>query len=443
MVSEKIVLVACPPWARESPPMAVAILGEVLATDRRPFEIVDLNADVFDYLDHGADGLQLWSMPELRWWSEPWYSEQTQYRLAPALTRAAARILRAEPAFVGLSCPSWLSTGVAADLCRRLRAARPGVVLIGGGAGLYGSFKNLVDADAFDYIVDGEGEHTLPKLLDALSGGVPPDEVARIPGVLHWSAPGGPPGEPLYPGPVDGIPAQSSFPRFARFDLGRYSELPLLASRGCTQRCHFCDEFDRQGRTRHRPMDPEWVVDAMRYYASLGFRYISLNDLLMNGDIAALERLADLLIEADLGVNWRGNLAIRKNMDGFPFEKLRRAGLATASIGVESFSDPVLRGMGAVYTAERAAAFLRDVSAVGIEVLVTLIVGFPGEREEHFAEFLERLKEHSSNMSMVGINVCYLQKNTGLWRRLGKCGVELGTLLPVTVGNKSNPLFIW
>ena len=431
MENKKIVLVACPPWMTTTPPLGVAILAERLLAEQWPVEVIDLNLDLFDWLGRGPEARPQWSGPELSWWSDPWYSEQTRHRLAPHMARTVERIRRMDPAFVGLSCPTLLSTWFLNDLSRRLREACPDVVLIGGGSGFASlPARQHIEADAFDYFVEGDGEISLVALLDALSTDAPLEDVTQIPGVIHWAAPGGPPERPVNTGPVSMSPAQSAFPRFALFDLERYVELALISSRGCTQRCSFCDEFQLHGRVRHRPMNAEWVLDAMRYYAGLGFDWVNFNDLLINGDTAALERLADLLIDADLGIKWKGCLAIRRGMEDFPLEKLRRAGLEWVEIGVESFSNPVLRAMTTDYSAEDAARFIRKVENAGIGVWINLIVGFPGEREEHFAESLGWVDKLSSEIVGACINVPYLLSNTGLWQHLDRHGIEPGTDRP-------------
>ena len=272
MTKNRIVLITCPPWAVDAPHLAVAMLAEWLVTLGWPVSVLDLNSELFDCLSKDQSTPTLWSQQASSWWLEPGYSKHTRHRIAPYLARVAERIRLMVPAFVGLSLPSTDSYSVASDLALRLRAICPDLVIIGGGVGVRTSLREENDTSSFDYVVNGEGEHALATLLETLSReDFSPEEVGRIPGVMHGAAHKDPLEQPQPNTLVDRkAMGLLPFPRYELFDLERYGQVVLLASRGCIYRCRFCDEITRYGR--YQPMNPEWVLEAMRYYRQLGFR---------------------------------------------------------------------------------------------------------------------------------------------------------------------------
>jgi radical SAM superfamily enzyme YgiQ (UPF0313 family) len=131
--------------------------------------------------------------------------------------------------------------GVATPLCRRLKARYPGLTVVWGG-----SFATVYpDAAArdsgVDIVVIGQGERTLPELLDALGSGA---DVAAVPGVAVWRD------GALVKGPARPTVRPSDFPDppYERLDMERYAARTFLgkrtfnhhASAGCPYFCNFC-----------------------------------------------------------------------------------------------------------------------------------------------------------------------------------------------------------
>lgn len=111
--------------------------------------------------------------------------------------------------------------------------------------------------------------------------------------------------------------------------------------------------------------------------------------------LEGIETLASRLCGAGLDLKAAGEWSVELNpapgLTGRDFlEGLRRIGANRASIGVQSFNDDVLRGVGRRHTAEDARAAVARARATGFgNVGIDLIAGLPGETAESWRRSLE------------------------------------------------------
>jgi hypothetical protein len=388
-----VVLVSLPPWGLRVPPLGVCYLAEFLRVHDWPVEVFDGNL-----LLQGAVGpraADMWVVCDQLRWLEPRYEREIAPWIRPHLRHLVDDVLAAEPLLLGISCGSVLSRAVAEELVLEVRRIRPETLIVGGGQGVIGvADRAPFRRDGFDYFVEGEGEHALLEIVERVAAGRGDlGGLGGLPGVVPWRATRGDPYECFSPRPIEADLTRLPFPTFRELALEQYSHVNLLMSRGCPRNCQFCSNPARYGAYRSLP--PERVFAAMAYHYERGQRVFEFNDVLLNADMARLERLADLILEAGWRVEWTGAAIARKEMtEGF-LAKLRRAGVRRLRYGVESFSEDVLRSMKKGREAALALDVLRRTREAGIETQVFLIVGFPGETEARFRETLEAVGRHA------------------------------------------------
>ena len=112
-----------------------------------------------------------------------------------------------------------------------------------------------------------------------------------------------------------------------------------------------------------------------------------------------ISKLCDLIISNGLKINWGGMGLIRGEMDVALLRKMMQAGCNCIGYGLESGSQKIIDKMGKGFKMEVAERVIRDTYSVGIETILGIIVGFPGETEDDFKDtlrFVERNRNHIS-----------------------------------------------
>jgi radical SAM superfamily enzyme YgiQ (UPF0313 family) len=140
------------------------------------------------------------------------------------------------------------------DIIVAIRARFPAVVIVAGGEHVtaLGEFS-LEQCPELDFCVYGEGEETLPKLIDAvLAGG----DVAALTGIVYRGSDGPvrtPPRpriravDDIPPPAWDLFPLQEYLNKEYGFGVNRGRSMPMLATRGCPYRCTFCSNPSMRG----------------------------------------------------------------------------------------------------------------------------------------------------------------------------------------------------
>jgi radical SAM superfamily enzyme YgiQ (UPF0313 family) len=191
---------------RSSPALPLSLLHAASVAVR------DWDVRIFDRRIHGAD-----------------WQERLRAELDPA------------PLLVGVTAFTGPMIRSALDMCDVVRAARPEVPIAWGGVhpSLLPAETTLQDPRA-DFVVQGEGEYTLPALARAVAEGKAP---VGIPGVWWKDADGVHGSPPELIENLDELPT----PPWHLVDVARYQptykgrrSIYLQSSRGCPFRCGYC-----------------------------------------------------------------------------------------------------------------------------------------------------------------------------------------------------------
>jgi len=189
-------------------------------------------------------------------------------------------------------------------------------------------------------------------------------------------------------------------------DVGRLRLTPrhwayLRISEGCSQKCSFCTIPAIRGPYRSKPMRQvlaearELIADGVRELVLIGQETTNYrSDLDIGGGLARLLRALDKLT----GLEW-----IRL-MYGYPanFADSTIRALAElkhvakyVDLPLQHICDPILRAMGRRITRQQAEALLEKLRTTvpDITIRTTMIVGFPGEKESHFQELLDFVRQ--------------------------------------------------
>ena len=255
------------------------------------------------------------------------------------------------------------------EFALRLRALVPGVTVIFGGAHASGNPEQCI-GDGADFVVVGEGEITLPGLLDSITSGKRPTAVCTgVPPDLEEEP------EPAYDLVDMELYLRGSCPWF--FPQRRRA-FPLITSRGCPYRCSYCHNLHGK---RFRGISAIRVVDRI---ASLVHRYrvdeVMVVDDIFNADLERAKEICRELIRRKLGIRLQFPYGLRGDRcDRDLIRLMRLAGTHYFGMAIETVSPERMRKIEKNLNIEsclRTAGWARE---EGIEVCGFFMIGFPGE----------------------------------------------------------------
>lgn len=332
------------------------------------------------------------------------------------------------PDVLGLSATTF-TVAAAAAVAQAAKSARPGVVTILGGPHVSAvPDETMRRFPAFDVAVIGEGEATLAELLAVLDRR---GDLVEVAGLLIRN------GERLLStGPrvpiagLDTLPLPAwelldGFPRRyapAPFKVRQLPAASLVSSRGCPNRCLFCDRSVFGDHCRFHSADS--VVAMIRTLAErFGVREICFEDDTFVTHRGRLKAICEQLIALDAGITW--NCLARVNQvtaEGLVL--MRRAGCWQVSFGIESGSQRILELIGKQATLAQIREAVRMTRAAGLRAKGFFILGHPGETRETLRETIDFALQLPLNDISVSLMTPF--PGTELHRR----AAEFGTLNP-------------
>lgn len=408
-----VLLIKLPPWDINFPPLGIAYLSVYMEKKGIEAKVLDLNLEIYKNVDSSIR--EAWKNNNYFYWQ----TDKLANEFEGVVSWVVEKILSFNATVIGFSM-TISSRKLFKIIIGRLKAKAPDkVIVLGGPFTAWKEFRNSLDEykKFVDYFVIGDGELPLYQIMQHVGSGMGNGDIQLNGDFLKWRD------DPsdisiCIQGPkvlkLDEIP----YPTYNGFDMDSYLDkglISILGSRGCIRKCSFCNDTVMWGKPfRHR--SPENIVEEMKYCISkYGTVIFKFDDLMLNGSLNFLSRLSELLIKEDLRarddvyqhVEWHGQIAVRKDMDLPLFKKMRKSGFKVSNIGVESFSNNVLRLMNKGYTADDAVRFIAYQKEADIETQINIIVGFPGETEKDFKETLDYLHKASPVIDYVGsVSTC-------------------------------------
>jgi radical SAM superfamily enzyme YgiQ (UPF0313 family) len=330
-------------------------------------------------------------------------------------------VLEDPPAVAGFSLQPWCYRRFL-DVIREVRAREPGIaIVVGGGNASIEEAGLLEDEEAIDYLVTGEGEVALARLLEALAGGAEPDaERIRSIGNLCGRAGGTivPPrrvssrrrnldhcGAPLAEGLVHLTPRQGN--------------LNVEWTRGCPNRCTYC-AWPRGRRTFRRFSEGAISAD-VAWALGRGFETLLVCDAAINYETDLLEELCAILGRADPGSKLALSGFVQWDLlDERQVEAMSPLRWSRIMVGLQTTDDAGLRALG-------RRPFDRDRFEAAVDLLKRLAVpyieymtGVPGDTSSMIRERIEYALSLGCRVSMFPL---LATKGTIIWRRCIEQGI--------------------
>lgn len=280
---------------------------------------------------------------------------------------------------VGITTWSY-NFAVTMELVEALKKKHPHAPIVLGGPHVTFVDREVMSTfEDVDYVLRDEGDHTFPRLVQAIEAGAKPEELQAIPG-LTWRR-----GEELVRNPsgpvvedLDALPR----PAYHLVDVQAYVRLqPTLvveAGRGCPYNCNFCSTtnmFQRRYRVKTAPR----LVDEVEWLMRLSGR--NRFELLHDNLVASKKYVLDLCAEIrrrNLDVEWSCT-SRTDNLTEELAEAMFLAGCCSIFFGVESLDERRQAWTGKRLKPPLIEEAVRLTARQHITPSVGIIVGFPEE----------------------------------------------------------------
>lgn len=196
----------------------------------------------------------------------------------------------------------------------------------------------------------------------------------------------------------------------------------LKISEGCDRNCSFCAIPLIRGKHVSKPI--EELVKEAEFLASQGVKELMLiaQELNYYGiDLYKKRTLAELLKELVIveGIEWiRLHYAYPVGLGDDVLELINEHPKICKYIDIplQHISDPILMSMRRGHTGDETRSLLDSIreKVPGISIRTTMIVGYPGETEEHFNELLDFVK--ASKFERLGVFTYSHEEDTNAFK---------------------------
>ena len=277
------------------------------------------------------------------------------------------------------------------------------------------SLPEAVSAAGCDFVVRGEGENTMPLLLEALRQGqagiIGNDEKPDL--------------------------ATSPIPRFDLLRLQDYSAFTIQTSRGCPFDCEFCDVVNLFGR-KPRYKSPGQVIAELETLYRLGARgsvFICDDNFIGNKKQARalLQELTPWLRSRREPFRFLTQASVNLGQDLEMIDLMTAANFDKVFIGIESPDENVLQISHKFHNIKNPLVeSLQNIQHNGLGVIGSFIIGLDGEKQGAGERICAFMEQTAIPVAMLGI--LQAAPHTRLWHRLESegrlrqdVGEDLGT----------------
>ena len=289
------------------------------------------------------------------------------------------------------------------EVCRLAKQINPGVVTVLGNVHPTFMWEEILreHSDSVDYIVRGEGEVTLPELLNChfFHG-----DLSQVEGIAYWAE------NRAVATPQRRLIANLDVLHTAwdLIDWKIYSYRPKAnsvlgiasSSRGCNQQCSFCSQQLFWKRT-WRARSPENFVSEIEYlHKTYGVNVLMMPDETPTLDRARWERILDLLIERRMDIELLMETRVEDIIrDRDILWRYREAGIAHIYVGVESTNQETLDRFKKDLKVEESKLAIDLINEHNMISETSFVLGMPEETKESISATVELAKHYNPDMA--------------------------------------------
>jgi len=339
----------------------------------------------------------------------------------------AALVASERPDFFGITSTTAQATRAFA-LARAVKGRVPETfVALGGPHASSLAERTLLECDALDAVVFGEGEQTILEIMDRLASR---EDLSGVHGTAYRD-PGGivVNASRKLVEDLDTIP----FPAWDLIPMQKYvastwfpnkvkQYTNIFTSRGCPYGCTFCGAKTTWTR-KFRARSPENVMaEVEEVYRRFGIPNFFISDDLFTLKRKRVMEICTLILEKRLPITWTC-LSRVNTVDPEMLALMKKAGCYLISYGLESGSQEVLDKLDKGTTVEQGIAAVEMTRAAGIKVFGSFMIGSPGETPETVEATIKLIRK--LKLDEVGLGVTTAYPGTDLFDTFGSDAKDL------------------
>jgi anaerobic magnesium-protoporphyrin IX monomethyl ester cyclase len=337
-------------------------------------------------------------------------------------------ICRFKPDILGISLLYDLQLYNGLSVAWRIKQLHPHIRVVFGGPLASVIPDILLSTFSFiDFIIKGEGEDAIVRLLDALDMY---QSMATVPNLV-WRGEEGIVHNP--PGPMVDL---NSLPYASRDVLAsmRDKGLPInsayiYTSRGCKASCTFCTvpSLSRSKEIKYRFREARHVVDEMESVVNeYGVRtFYMADDNFLGYGLESRQRLlelADEILRRKLKLSFHAECRV-DSLDDVVLSRLRKSGFDQILLGLESGSEQTLKRWAKGQTVQQNLEAINKVRSLKFELLPSMILlDWESSTQEvkESVDFIEKSKIYLCNYPLSLVNKLKVHCGTAAGRRYEK-----------------------
>lgn len=268
------------------------------------------------------------------------------------------------------------------------------------------SDKECLESGLVDWVVRGEGEYSLLRLVESLERGEPLEEVKSLSYLSKGKLVANPPAPFIKD--LDSLP----FPTRDLLPLDLYTHklekryaANMITSRGCPFNCEFCSSSQFSG-IHWRPRSPENILEELDLlHNKYGYRAVTIFDDNFTLNPQRVERICQKLLRKNWELVWyaesRVDTVVRNPR---LIQLMAKAGLKELFLGFESASQEVLDKYGKKLKVEEAFKAMEILRRNKVKVIGAFILGALNENKEmikHTIDMAKKLNPHQVQFTIL------------------------------------------
>jgi anaerobic magnesium-protoporphyrin IX monomethyl ester cyclase len=329
---------------------------------------------------------------------------------------------------VGISSMTGIQIRFGLQCASQIKTKFPDLPIIWGGIHPTLFPEQTLEHPLVDYVVKGEGEETLHKLLNYITQNN--TSLKEIQGLGYKNKEG------IFINPDAEFLDMETLPlaEYHLVDLNRYPNIrnsfDYQSSRGCPFRCGFCYNLAFNHR-RWRSKSAQKVSEEMEFLVkNFNVKKFGFNDDEFFINTKRVLKICDLIIEKKLDIEWHAScrLDIINKFTNEDLQKIRNSGCHSMNFGAESGSENMLRYINKDILPEDILRGANHAASNGILTLLSFMGGFPGETYSDLIQTKNLIsKAHNTNRNIIsnGVFVFNPYPGTFLYEESLKAGVIL------------------
>jgi len=294
------------------------------------------------------------------------------------------------------------------DLVRRVKEKHKNFVTVWGGIHPTSVPEEVIKRDEVDFLVEGDGELPMSKLLYALENGQKYEDIPNLWFKKEGTVYAGKHGF-LNDGPNFPVPDKKVFESFIPIE----DYYLTVTNKGCIQKCSFCSEnfkFDHESELRDgsfiREKSVDTVIDELRdMKKKYNLKYIDIKNNVLSGSKKWIKEFCEKYPK-EVGLPFRVMVQPLQLQSDYA-SLLKKANCHHVQMGIESFNAKVRKEvLLRDETTEQVIIALENLEKEKINYSADLILGLPGESEE---DLVYALKTLSPKKHLIRASIFWLQ----------------------------------